>query len=135
MPSKPMAMIVEDDPAIRRLYSFLLRSNGIAVIEAEDGLKAIERFAQYPCALVITGLHMPHIKGTKLIEELRKCDPNVYVMVITADATPAREREVLQEFRANEFIAKPFDFEDFENRVYRFFFGEHDDDDDDEMFE
>jgi two-component system chemotaxis response regulator CheY len=113
-------MIVEDDAAIRRLYSFLLTNSGYDVVEAEDGQEALEKFAEQPCDLIITDMNMPRIGGMKLVDELRAQGSEVYIIMVTAFGTPDTEKEALRR-GANEYIAKPFDFEELEARVSEYF--------------
>jgi DNA-binding response OmpR family regulator len=118
--AQPTVMIVEDDPAIRRLYSFLLSNSGYEVLEAEDGLVALERYEEQPCHLIITDMNMPRMGGMELVRELRKRKSEVYVIMVTAYGTADTERMAL-DLGANQYIAKPFDFEELEGRVRDYF--------------
>jgi len=109
-------MIVEDEPAIRQLYSLFLSQKGLHVIEAQDGACALETFKSYPCQLVLTGLYMPRLGGLELSRELRKLKPDVYIIMVTAAAWPGVERAALCS-GVNEFIPKPFDFLYLEERI------------------
>lgn len=113
-------MIVEDDAATRRLYRFLLANSGYTVVEAEDGQAALEHFEIQPCEVVITDMNMPRMGGMELVRELRQRYPDVYVIMVTAFGTPDTEK---QAFRAgvDEYLTKPFDFEELERRVQMFF--------------
>ncbi|NJP05054.1 MAG: response regulator [Chloroflexaceae bacterium] len=115
-------MIVEDDMAIRRLYSFLLTNSGYDVIEAEDGMDALEKFTQQPCDLIITDMNMPRMGGMQLVEKLRETSykDKVYIIMVTAYGTPDTEKEAIRR-GSNEYIAKPFDFEELEGRVRDYF--------------
>lgn len=115
-------MIVEDDPAIRRLYSFLLTNSGYNVLEAEDGQQALERFAEESCELIITDMNMPRMGGMDLVRELRTNNSDVHVIMVTAYGTPDTEKMAFR-LGANEYIAKPFDFEELEGRVRAYFEG------------
>ncbi len=113
-------MIVEDDPATRRLYRFLLSNSGYTVLEAEDGQAALERLAVDSCEMIITDMNMPRMSGIDLVRTLRQKNSDVYVIMVTAFGTPETERHA---FRAgvNEYLTKPFDFEELEHRVQVFF--------------
>ncbi|MBX0326753.1 response regulator [Oscillochloris sp. ZM17-4] len=113
-------MIVEDDPATRRLYRFLLTSSGYTVFEAEDGLSALERLDTQPCDVIITDMNMPRMGGIDLVRTLRQKNADVYVIMVTAFGTPDTEKLA---YRAgvNEYLTKPFDFEELERRVETFF--------------
>ncbi len=113
-------MIVEDDAAIRRLYRFLLANSGYNVVEAEDGVMAMERLNAHTCHLIITDMNMPRMGGMELVRAVRQLYPDMYIIMVTAFGTPDTEK---QAYRAgvNEYLTKPFDFEELEERVRNFF--------------
>ena len=113
-------LIVEDDAATRRLYKFLLTNGGYAVLEAEDGVMALEQLARNHCDLVITDMNMPRMDGMELIQAIRRDYASIYVIMITAFGTPDTEKHALR-MGANDYLAKPFDFEELERRVRMFF--------------
>jgi two-component system chemotaxis response regulator CheY len=113
-------LIVEDDAATRRLYKFLLTNGGYAVLEAEDGVIALEQLARNHCDLVITDMNMPRMDGMELIQAIRRDYSSIYVIMITAFGTPDTEKQALR-MGANDYLAKPFDFEELERRVRMFF--------------
>src|SRR5881397_2553037 len=86
--STPHVLIVEDDAATRRLYKFLLTNGGYPVLEAEDGVAALEQLAHNQCDLVITDMNMPRMDGMDLIRAIRRDHADVYVILITAFGTP-----------------------------------------------
>ncbi len=113
-------MIVEDDAAIRRLYSFLLTESGYNVIEADDGQMALDKLAAQTCDLIITDMNMPRMGGIELTRSLRARNSETYVIMVTAYGTPDTEREAIKT-GVNEYITKPFDFEELEGRVRQYF--------------
>lgn len=116
----PNVLIVEDDAATRRLYKFMLTNGGYPVIEAEDGVAALEQLAKHHCELVITDMNMPRMDGMELIQSIRRDYPDMYVILITAFGTPDTEKQA-RRIGANDYLAKPFDFEELERRVRAFF--------------
>jgi two-component system chemotaxis response regulator CheY len=116
----PHVLIVEDDAATRRLYKFLLTNGGYTVLEAEDGVMALEQLARHRCDLVITDMNMPRMDGMELIQAIRRDYSSIYVIMITAFGTPDTEKQALR-IGANDYLAKPFDFEELERRVRTFF--------------
>ena len=91
--SAPHVLIVEDDAATRRLYKFMLTNGGYPVLEAEDGVTALEQLAKHPCDLVITDMNMPRMDGMELIQAIRRDHNDVYVILITAFGTPDTEKQ------------------------------------------
>lgn len=113
-------MVVEDDPATRRLYRFLLSNSGYTVVEADDGMAALDLLATTPCDVIITDMNMPRMGGIDLVRTLRQQGTSIYVIMVTAFSTPDTERHA---FRAgvNEYLTKPFEFEELERRVQSYF--------------
>ena len=118
--STPHVLIVEDDAATRRLYKFLLTNGGYTVLEAEDGVMALEQLGRHHCDLVITDMNMPRMDGMDLIRAIRRDYTDIYVILITAFGTPDTEKQAMR-IGANDYLAKPFDFEELERRVRAFF--------------
>lgn len=116
----PSVLIVEDDAATRRLYKFLLSGGGYNVHEAEDGLAALNFLGEHRCDLVITDMNMPRMDGLELIQAIRRDHGTIYVIMITAFGTPDTEKQA-RLLGADDYLAKPFDFEELERRVRAFF--------------
>lgn len=116
----PTVMIVEDDPSTRRLYRFLLANSGYSVVEAEDGIAALEHLQKTAVDVIITDMNMPRMGGMELVRALRQNNSGVYVIMVTAFGTPDTEKNA---YRAgvNEYLSKPFEFEELERRVKEFF--------------
>jgi two-component system chemotaxis response regulator CheY len=113
-------MIVEDDPSTRRLYRFLLANSGYTVVEAEDGIAALEHLQKTAVDVIITDMNMPRMGGMELVRTLRQNYSDVHVIMVTAFGTPDTEKNA---YRAgvNEYLTKPFEFEELERRVKEFF--------------
>ncbi|PDW02336.1 response regulator [Candidatus Viridilinea mediisalina] len=113
-------MIAEDDPSTRRLYRFLLSNSGYKVVEAEDGLTALELLKDAPCQLLVTDMNMPRMGGLELVRQLRQQNSPIYVIMVTAFSTPETEKQAMK-VGVNEYLTKPFEYEDLERRVQNFF--------------
>jgi two-component system chemotaxis response regulator CheY len=116
----PSVLIVEDDSATRRLYRFLLSNGGYIVLEAEDGVAALEQLARHQCDMVITDMNMPRMDGMELIRNIKRDRPEIHVILITAFGTPDTQKQAMK-MGANDYLAKPFDFEELERRVRNYF--------------
>jgi two-component system chemotaxis response regulator CheY len=113
-------LLVEDDSTSRRLFKYLFTNAGYSILEAEDGVAALELLSHHPCELVITDLHMPRMDGMKFTESLRRSYPHTYIIMITAFSTPDTEKQAFR-IGVDDYLAKPFDFEKLEQRVRSFF--------------
>ncbi len=104
-------LVVEDAPFLRYAFGRLLRLQGFEVMEANDGLEALEKLDHFHAQLVLTDVMMPVMDGIELIRRL-KTDPktaNLPVVAITADSSGNAE-ERAREAGAVGFITKPIDF-------------------------
>lgn len=79
-------LLVDDNDGTRNLIARTLREAGHAVIEAEDGIKALERMRRDAPSLVLTDLIMPRMNGFDFLDEIHR-DPllrDIPVVVMTA---------------------------------------------------
>jgi CheY-like chemotaxis protein len=64
-------LVVEDDPALRRLMTRTLASKGYRTLEASDGIEALEQLAADPeIELVVSDIVMPRMNGVELAQQL-----------------------------------------------------------------
>ena len=105
-PSSHLVLIVDDDCRIRRYIKTILRSANFQVLEAADGLEALEVF--YACGkidLVITDIRMPRMTGTDLAISLRSDRPAIPLIFVSGEPVPA---DMVDPKKGICFVAKPF---------------------------
>ncbi len=101
-------LIVDDCLFTRKLLSLYLTGSGYELLQAEDGLDALEQMARRPVDLVITDVNMPHMDGVALTKAL-KGDPayrHIPVVMLTTE-TAEKERADGLQAGAARFLAKP----------------------------
>lgn len=105
-------LLVEDDDSIRAMVREMLEIIGYEVIEAANGLKAIDivQTTSDPIDLLITDVVMPGISGHQLAEELAAQKEEMAVLYMTGYSEEAIVRHGLLK-RGLNFIQKPFTFE------------------------
>ncbi len=105
---KARLLVVDDEPGTLSALETLLRRSGYEVLTAEDGAQALERFADSAADVVITDVGMPRMSGIELLENLRKQDPALPVIVCTAsdDVTTA---VAAMRAGAENYLTKPVD--------------------------
>ena len=99
-------LLVDDSGLARRSTRRVLEEAGYAVVEAEDGLSALERFALEKPDVVLLDLVMKGMYGLDVLAKLREMDPAVRVIVVSADVQTS-SRELVQAAGAVGFINKP----------------------------
>ena len=101
-------LIVDDCRTTRRLVGLYLKSEGYTLIQAENGLDALEKLAQGPVDLIITDLNMPQMDGVALTRSLKQDEAfrGIPVIMLTTEAAD-RERENGLSAGAAAYLTKP----------------------------
>jgi two-component system chemotaxis response regulator CheY len=99
-------LLVDDSSLARRSTRRLLENAGYTVVEAEDGLSALERFAIDKPDVVLLDLVMKGMYGLDVLRKLRELDPAARVIVVSADVQTS-SHELVQAAGAAGFINKP----------------------------
>jgi two-component system alkaline phosphatase synthesis response regulator PhoP len=105
------ALIVEDDPAIRRLVEKLLTRKQIDIDLAPDGLAAIKHLKSNSYDVLVLDLMVPEVNGFELIEFLKKERLKIPVAVVSAVSQQALTNLDLDVVKL--VISKPFDVDEF----------------------
>lgn len=111
-------LIIDDEYVIRIGCKKALELEGFAVDFAENGIIGIAKLHESSYDLVLIDIMMPQIRGTSLIEMIRKFDPAIIIIAITGYATPELIAEVIQK-GAFDYLAKPFTLEELRDTVKR----------------
>jgi DNA-binding response OmpR family regulator len=83
-PSKHKILLVDDEPAIRRILLRLLAEEGYRVLTTADELEALEEAGATECDLVLLDLNTPGQNGWEMFEQLSEKNPLLPVILITA---------------------------------------------------
>lgn len=101
-------LIVDDASFMRMMIKDILTKNGFTVLgEAENGLKAIEKYKELNPDLVIMDITMPEMDGIQAVKEIKKINSNAKVIMCSAMGQQAMVIEAIQA-GAKDFIVKPF---------------------------
>ena len=99
-------LAVDDESRMRKLVKDFLQREGYSVLEAGDGMEAMDIFYEQKIDLVILDVMMPRMDGWQTCREIRR-DSTVPIIMLTARS---EERDELQGFElgVDEYISKPF---------------------------
>lgn len=102
-------LLVDDSPTVRTMVSDLLKSKGIQVIEACDGIEAIEKMQAKCPDLVITDIVMPRMNGYELCRWVKNNfkEQNIPVLMCTSKSEQFDHYWGLKQ-GADAYITKPF---------------------------
>lgn len=100
-------LIVDDSALSRRTLRRILETAGYDVVEAEDGMTALELYFLEKPSLVLLDLVMKGMYGLDVLVKLREMDPKALVVVASADIQSST-RKMVDEAGALAFINKPF---------------------------
>jgi DNA-binding NtrC family response regulator len=101
-------MVVEDDAAQRLGLQQLLRGWGFVAEAAEDGQDAIDRLPAFGPTIVLSDLVMPRMGGLDLLAALRQEDPDITVVLMTAQGTVETAVAAIKQ-GAYDYLSKPID--------------------------
>lgn len=103
-------LIVDDDPSIRTMLSFVFDDEGFEVGEAADGREALDVLRTSPPALTILDLMMPEVDGVQVlrVRHAEGLAESTRVLVLTAK-TDTKDAVWCWELGADEYLTKPVD--------------------------
>lgn len=102
-----LALLVDDDPAVRQVVRRQLLDLGYVVIEAESGGEAMQILDQTPgIALLLTDVVMPRMSGFKLAKVIRQTRPETRTLYVSGYAYTGRHEG--ETIAPETFLAKPF---------------------------
>jgi PAS domain S-box-containing protein len=109
-------LLVEDEDSVRELTAIILRHVGYTVLEARNGLEAIERAKHYADSIhvLLTDMVMPNMSGPTAAAEIGRSRPTLRVLFMSGYPEPAQVANVRSDI---ELIHKPFAPNDLLRRV------------------
>jgi signal transduction histidine kinase len=101
-------LLVDDEEGIRKVLAIVLADQGYRVHTAADGRQALAMAEALRPPIVLTDIKMPGMDGIELLKALKRCNPDVEVIMITGHGDTALAIESLKH-EATDFIVKPID--------------------------
>ncbi|MDD5286505.1 MAG: response regulator transcription factor [Desulfuromonadaceae bacterium] len=116
IPEKPGIMLVEDEIHLARGICFNLEEEGFRISHFESGEKALEALEFGHFELIILDVMLPGMDGFQVCRAIRRLDPRVPILMLTARSDDADRVEGLEN-GADDYLTKPFNLVEFLLRV------------------
>ena len=104
----PVLLVVDDDPAIRRLVTSFARPLGFDVVTCNGGRDALAQLRERKANLLLVDLRMPDVDGLEVVRAVRDMDPHCQTVLVTGHATIDTAIEAIK-LGARDYLTKPFD--------------------------
>jgi DNA-binding NtrC family response regulator len=103
-------LVVEDEAGVRELAGQFLKAHGYTVLEARDGIEALEIAARHEGTihLILTDIIMPRMSGTELVKRLKVVRPEVKAAYMTGYAEYATSGSEAPSNQLDSILQKPF---------------------------
>lgn len=111
MPGAPLQTIlaVDDSASMRQMVRYTLEGAGYKVVQAADGVEALEFARSDTVDLVLTDVNMPRMDGIELVRELRALDSYKFVPMLVLTTESGQETKLRgKQAGATGWIVKPF---------------------------
>jgi len=99
-------LLVEDEARMRMIVKDYLENDGFEVVEAKDGMEAINRFREEEVDIILLDLMIPYLDGFAVCKEIRETS-DIPIIIITAKE---EDEDKIKGFNlgADEYVTKPF---------------------------
>ncbi|MCL0077275.1 response regulator [Dehalococcoidia bacterium] len=101
-------LVVDDAQFMRMRATKLLTQNGYEVIEAANGVEAVQKYKEERPDAVMLDITMPDMDGLEALKQVRKIDPGARIAMVTAMGQQSIVLEAIKA-GARDFVVKPFD--------------------------
>jgi two-component system, chemotaxis family, chemotaxis protein CheY len=118
-------LIVDDSAAIRKILKRMLDQAGLTlgkVVEAGDGIEALEKLKEQTVNLILSDINMPNMDGIQFLTEVksRADSKHIPVIMITTEGGEAKVMEAVQ-LGASGYVRKPFTSEQIKEKLVGLF--------------
>ncbi|EJA7358621.1 response regulator [Vibrio alginolyticus] len=104
--NQKLIMLVDDDPIFRKVTNAYLESQGFKVVEAENGLEALQQLRECQPDLILCDLSMPVLDGIEFVEEVSLEYPYMPLIVVSGTDEMSDVAKALR-FGIKDFLPKP----------------------------
>ncbi len=100
-------LVIDDEPGLRHTLGLILRDEGFAVVDAEDGEAGLRAAAADPPDLILCDIRMPRLDGLGFVERYREAGGSALVIMMSAYGTQETAIEAMRR-GAYDYVSKPF---------------------------
>jgi DNA-binding response OmpR family regulator len=113
----PKVLLIEDEPALGMIVRDSLVYRGFTVFYAETGIQGLEQFREHRPDILVVDVMMPDMDGFTMAEHVRRDDPDIPIMFLTARSQTA---DVVRGFElgGNDYLKKPFSLDELIVRIH-----------------
>ena len=109
-------LLIEDEKRITQFITKGLREEGYSIDSAHDGKEAFTMVQMYEYDLIITDIMMPNMDGIELINQVRKQDKNMPILILSAKNS-TEDKVTGLDTGADDYLPKPFAFSELLARI------------------
>ena len=118
---KKKILIVDDEQNVRQLIGKVLEKEGYEISYACDGREGLDIFHKKNIDLIISDIKMPEMSGIEFLHEVKKQEPDIDFILITAFATMETAIEAIKN-GAQDYVTKPFDIKEIVDAVKKYLY-------------
>jgi len=119
-------LVADDDRLILKMIYEILTGAGHDVVLAQDGKDALEKVNQEKPDLIVLDIILPGLLGTEILDELKEQRESAEIPVLLISsrfASMEDDPDLLEQFKGDDFLHKPFEPEDLIEKINELSFG------------
>lgn len=119
-------LVADDDRLILKMIYEILTGAGHEVVLAQDGKDALDKVNQEKPDLIVLDIILPGLLGTEILDELKEQRENAEIPVLLISsrfASMEDDPDLLEQFKGDDFLHKPFEPEDLIDKINELSFG------------
>ena len=101
-------LLADDDDALRRVIQYKLEQEGYEVFTVNNGEKALNELKSRQYDLILSDIKMPKLTGVQLLDQVKKIQPSLEVILMTAFADVSQAVQAVK-LGAFDYLTKPFE--------------------------
>lgn len=109
-------LVVDDEEDILEVIQDRLEAYGFTVATAGNGLEALKKLSMERFDGIFLDVKMPEMGGIEALEQIRKRDTKIPIIIITSSSTREAAIEAMAK-GANEYVLKPFEWEELKAKI------------------